>query len=152
MATIAYAGVCRRAMGATPEIYFAKQIDNSRLVKVADPARSREMRMFVASLVMLFAMVMVYAWQHYSAIEYGYANEDMRIQRDALLETNRQLNLEEASLQQPERIDELARRMGLQTPTAGQVVRMEPADTNDSSMPVMARVAAVTVISAERQY
>ena len=28
----------------TPEIYFAKPIDNSRLLKVEDPKRGREMR------------------------------------------------------------------------------------------------------------
>ncbi len=148
MATIAYTGVYRRAAGATPEIYFAKQIDNSRLVRVADPARSREMRLLVMSLVMLFAMVMLYAWQHYSAIEYGYNNEVLRAERDSLMEANRQLKLEEASLQEPSRIDELARHMGLRAPVAGQMVRMEPSDEGDSSAPVMARVAAVSVISA----
>src|SRR5512142_2464767 len=126
MATIAYTGVYRRAAGATPEIYFAKQIDNSRLVRVADPARSREMRVLVMSLVMLFAMVMLYAWQHYTAIEYGYNNEVLRTERDSLMEANRQLKLEEASLQEPSRIDELARHMGLQAPAAGQMVRVEP--------------------------
>ena len=30
----------------TPEIYFRKSIDNSRLVKVEDPRREREMRIF----------------------------------------------------------------------------------------------------------
>ena len=30
----------------TPEIYFRKTIDNSRLVKVEDPRREREMRPF----------------------------------------------------------------------------------------------------------
>ncbi len=148
MATIAYTGVYRRAAGATPEIYFAKQIDNSRLVRVADPARSREMRVLVMSLVMLFAMVMLYAWQHYTAIEYGYNNEVLRTERDSLMEANRQLKLEEASLQEPSRIDELARHMGLQAPAAGQMVRIEPSDEGDSSAPVMARVAAVSVISA----
>lgn len=146
MATVGYAGVYRRAMGATPEIYFAKQIDNSRLVKFADPARSREMVMFAMSLVLLFGMFMVYAWQHYSAIEYGYANESLRSQRDTLLEANRQLNLEEASLQQPARIDELARQMGLQAPVAGQVVSMTPPDNGDANVPVMAQVAAASVI------
>ncbi len=150
MATIAYTGVYRRAAGATPEIYFAKQIDNSRLVRVADPARSREMRLLVMSLVMLFAMVMLYAWQHYTAIEYGYNNEVLRTERDSLMEANRQLKLEEASLQEPSRIDELARHMGLQAPAAGQMVRIEPSDEGDPGAPVMARVAAVSVISAAR--
>ncbi len=149
MATITYTGVYRRAMGATPEIYVAKNIDNSRLVKVADPARSREMRYFVMSLVVLFAMFMVYAWQHYSAIEYGYNNEILRTQRDSLVEANRQLKLEEAALQEPARIDELARQMGMQAPVAGQMVRMEPSETPDQTGgPIMARVAAVSVISA----
>ena len=30
----------------TPEIYFRKTIDNSRLVKVEDPRRAREMKFF----------------------------------------------------------------------------------------------------------
>ncbi len=149
MATITYTGVYRRAMGATPEIYVAKNIDNSRLVKVADPARSRERRYFIMSLVVLFAMFMVYAWQHYSAIEYGYNNEILRTQRDSLVEANRQLKLEEAALQEPARIDELARQMGMQAPVAGQMVRMEPSETPDQTGgPIMARVAAVSVISA----
>ncbi len=150
MATMTYTSVYPRAMGATPEIYVTKQIDNSRLVKVADPARSREMRYFVMSLVVLFAMFMLYAWQHYSAIEYGYNNEILRSQRDSLMEANRQLKLEEAALQEPARIDELARQMGMQAPMAGQLVRMEPSDTPDQSgAPVMARAAAISVISAQ---
>ncbi len=141
-----------RCWAATPEIYFAKAIDNSRLVKVTDPARKREMMMFVGALALLFAMVMVYAWQHFSAIEYGYRLEQMKAQRDALVETNRTLRLEEASLRDPARIAVLAQDMGLQSPQAGQTMRLEPGD-NDAGGPVMARsdlgaAPAVSVISA----
>ena len=38
---------------------------------------------------------------------------------------NRALRLEEASLKDPERIDAIARRMGLQSPQAGQVQEMD---------------------------
>lgn len=148
MATMGMTGGARRAWGATPEIYFARQIDNSRLVKQSDPERAREMVMFAASLVLLFAMFMIYGWQHYRAIEYGYKNEALRMQRDSMAEANRQLKLEEASLREPARIDELAHQLGLQTPIAGQVVRMEPGDSDEVNGPVMARVAAVSVISA----
>ena len=34
----------------TPEIYFAKAIDNSRLVKVEDPGHNREMKQFGTAL------------------------------------------------------------------------------------------------------
>ncbi len=138
----------RRTWGATPEVYFPRQIDNSRLVKQDDERRGREMKIFAASLALLFVMFMIYGLQHYKAIEYGYNNEMLRTQRDTLAEANRQLRLEEASLREPARIDELAHQLGLQTPVAGQVVRLEPGEGADASMPVMARMAAVSVISA----
>jgi cell division protein FtsL len=136
----------RRSWAGTPEIYFPKVIDNSRLVKVADRRRAREMRQFAAALSALFLLVMVYAWQHLSAVEYGYRIEAAKSQREMLVETNRALRLEEASLRDPERIDSLARGMGLQTPLAGQVVRIEPSD-KDIGGTVMARATDVAVIS-----
>jgi len=130
----------------TPEIYFSKHIDNSRLVKVEDPRRAREMRQFGMALTCLFLLVMTYAWQHFKAIEYGYKIESMKIERDGMREMNRALRLEDASLRDPERIDELARRLGLQSPQAGQVMRLDASD--DTGAPVMASIAPISVISA----
>ncbi|MFB3917430.1 MAG: cell division protein FtsL [Terriglobales bacterium] len=132
----------------TPEIYFPKQIDNSRLVKVSDPARKREMAAFSLALGVLFIVFMAFCWQHYSAIEYGYRNEALRSQRELLLETQRQLTLQESSLRDPERIDVLAQQMGFQAPQAGQVVRLENPGGNEAGLPIIARAAAVSVISA----
>jgi cell division protein FtsL len=129
----------------TPEIYFTKAIDNSRVVKVDDPSRSREMRSFGIALCCLFMLVMTYAWQHFKAIEYGYKNEALRIQRDGMIDQNRALRLEEASLRDPERIDGLARKLGLQSPDAGQVIRMDAA--TDNAAPVLASATPVSVIS-----
>jgi len=127
----------------TPEIYFRKTIDNSRLVRVEDPRREREMRMFGIALCCLFLLVMGYALQHLRAIEYGYTIESLRAQRDGLAGMNQALRLEEASLRDPERIDALARKFGLQPPEPGQVIRMDAADLGS---PVMARVAPVAVV------
>ena len=129
----------------TPEIYFTKAIDNSRLVKVEDPGRGREMRSFGIALCCLFMLVMTYTWQHFKAIEYGYKNEALRIQRDGMVEQNRALRLEEASLRDPERIDTLARKLGLQSPDAGQIIRMDT--VTDSTAPVLASATPVSVIS-----
>src|SRR5262249_38943712 len=79
----------RSAWNGTPEIYFAKSIDNSRLVKIEDPKRGREMRQFAIALFCLFMIVMTYAWQHFKAIEYGYKVEALKAQRDGLNEMNR---------------------------------------------------------------
>ena len=121
----------------TPEIYFAKAIDNSRLVKVEDRGRNREMKQFGTALAFLFLLVFTYTWQHFRAIEYGYQIESEKRQLNDLTEMNRALRLEDASLRDPERIDVMARRMGLVPPEPGQVIRMDTAAV-DSSAPVMA--------------
>lgn len=146
MATLAVTNLRRGYI--TPEIYFYKPIDNSRLVKVADPERRKEMMVFGCALSVLFLLILSFCWQHYSAIEYGYRNEALRQTREQLLEQRRQLQLDEAQLREPRRIDMLAQQMGLQAPLAGQVVALENAAPMESNTPVLARVAAVSVISA----
>jgi cell division protein FtsL len=131
----------------TPEIYFNKAIDNSRLVKMEDPRRGREMRHFAMALACLFLLVMTYAWQHFKAIEYGYQIESLKIQRDGMVEMNRELHLEDATLRSPERIDVMARKLGLQSPQAGQVMHLDV--SADGGAPVMASVTPVSVISVQ---
>lgn len=132
----------------TPEIYFSKAIDNSRLVKVEDPRRSREMKQFGTALALLFLLVFTYAWQHFKAIEYGYQIESAKRELTSLTEMNHALRLEDASLRDPERIDVLARRMGLVPPQPGQVIRMD-VQSGDAQAPVMASNAPVMVIAGQ---
>ncbi len=134
----------RRFVPGSPEIYFTKAIDNSRLVKIDDPARKREMRMFMIAAAVVFVLCTVYVWQHFRAIEYGYNIETAKAQLNQLTEQNRALRLEDASLRDPERIDKLAHSMGLEAPRAGQVLQMDA--TPDTNGPVMAR-AGVSVVS-----
>ena len=130
----------------TPEIYFAKAIDNSRLVKVEDPRRSREMKQFCTAMAFLFLLVFTYAWQHFKAIEYGYQIESAKRELTSLTETNHALRLEDASLRDPERIDLLARRLGLVPPEPGQVMRLEGTGSEGQG-PVMASNAPVMVVA-----
>jgi cell division protein FtsL len=120
----------RARRGPTPEVFFTKHIDNSRIVKADDPERRREMRTFTAVMSVLFMLVMVYVWQHFSAIEIGYHVEAQKMQVEQLREENRQLRLSEAQLTEPGRIDRVARQLGLNEPQAGQVVRSEGGDPN----------------------
>jgi cell division protein FtsL len=129
----------RMRRGPTPEMFFAKHIDNTRLVKADDPERRREIRLFTMAMTMLFALTMVYVWQHFSAIEVGYNVEAQKQQVELLREKNRQLELQDAQLSDPSRLDRVARQLGLETPAPGQVVlplMMDP------SGPVMAQVKA----------
>jgi cell division protein FtsL len=132
----------------TPEIYFSKTIDNSRLVKVEDPRRNREMKQFGTALAVLFLLVFAYTWQHFRAIEYGYQVEAAKRELSGLTEMNHALRLEDASLRNPERIDVLARRMGLVPPEPGQVIRMDSA-AGDAQGPVIASAAPVIEMAGQ---
>ena len=133
--------------GITPEFYFQKTIDNSRLVRVADPRRKREFRMFAIAFSLLFLMAMVYTWQHFRSLEYGYQIEAQKTEHDRLMELNRNLKLEQALLRDPGRIDVLARKMDLEPAHPGQVVRLD-SDAPDSG-PVIAQASPVAIIPAQ---
>jgi cell division protein FtsL len=127
----------RRRGVRTPEFYIARHIDNSRLVKAPDPVRVREMRLFSAAITVLFSLVMIYGLQHFYAIESGYRVEAEKLAVEQLREENRQLRLSEAQLTQPERIDAMARQLGLAEPAPGQVIH--PGTSPDGGAPVLAQ-------------
>src|SRR5206468_5241034 len=103
----------RRIAAGIPEVFLGKEIDNSRLVKVTDRKRQREMWTLSVVLSLVGALMLLYAVQHFSSIQYGYGIEAQKADFERLIDQNRALRLEEASLRDPERIDQLARRMGL---------------------------------------
>lgn len=128
----------RRRGVRTPEFYFTRHFDNSRLVKASDPVRVREMRVFTAAVTVLFSLIMIYGLQHFSAIESSYRVESEKQALEQLKEQNRQLRLTEAQLTQPQRIDGLARELGLAEPQPGQVVH--PNARLDASAPILAQM------------
>jgi cell division protein FtsL len=124
-------------------MFFAKHIDNSRIVKADDPERRKEMRSFTIAMTMFFLLTMVYVWQHFSAIEVGYRVEAQKTQVEQLQEKNRQLELSEAQLSDPNRIDKIAKRLGLDTPQPGQVVRPDGMSGTTAVM-AQARIPGLT--------
>ena len=135
----------------TPEIYFPKRVDNSRLVRIVDPKRRREMFAFGGMLSVLFLVVMVYLLQHLSAIQYGYRIEQAKAEHATIVESNRALKLEESSLTELQRIEIEARKLGMVPPSAGQIYTIESGN-GDSAVPVMARAnpSGITVISYQQ--
>jgi cell division protein FtsL len=132
----------------TPEIYFPRRIDNSRVVRVVDPKRRNEMLSFGITLAVFFLLVMVYLLQHLSAIEYGYRIEQAKSEHTAIVDSNRELKLEESSLKDLERVEIEARKLGMVPAVAGQVHAIESGN-GESAVPVMARAnsSGITVIS-----
>jgi cell division protein FtsL len=102
-----------------------KHIDNSRLVREVDMERRRECFSLLGLGVLVFLFVLLFAWQHFQCVRYGYQIEQFKAAAAALEEQNHQLRLEQAALADPERIDTLARsRLGMVSPSAQQVIQV----------------------------
>lgn len=134
-----FAAQQRTRRGPTPEVFFDKKLDNSRLVKADDPVRKREMRSFAIAAAFFFVLLMIYSWQHFSSIEYGYRIQVEKAQLQRLQDENHQLGLTQAQLSGSARIDRLAREIGMQSPQPGQIVAPGAMDPNPNA-PVMASV------------
>jgi hypothetical protein len=100
------------------------------------------MRRFAIAMMLMFAMVMLYGWQHFSSIEIGYRVEAEKQQLEQFKEQSRQLGLTEAQLCDLNRLDREARRLGMDAPRPGQIVRPESGLDTDMGpgTPVMAQV------------
>ena len=108
------------------EFYTVKQIDNSRLVRIVAPHHLRECARLVFLGGLIAFLALLYAWQHFEAIQLRYQLGSLRSEQAQARELNQQLKLEVASLRSPGRIDLIARRhLGLTAPVPGQVAPMD---------------------------
>jgi cell division protein FtsL len=104
----------------------SKKIDNSRVVRVANPAHSREMFRCLMVGGLLAGVIFLYAWQHFQCIQLSYKMESLKAEQSQGAELNRQLTLEVAGLRSPARIDQIARQLGLTAPAPDQLAPVEP--------------------------
>ncbi len=110
------------------EIYFVQNIDNSRVVRVADPRRRREQQIMLAAVGIVFLFLFGYTWQNYRMMRLGYQTETVRKQEASLRQWNRELRLEEAALRDPTRIYQVAEnQLGLGSAQPGQLEALAPA-------------------------
>ena len=105
---------------------YSKKIDNSRLVREADPQAGGRCwsAIGVASLAMLLTAGV--AAPNMANILAGYRLENLEAQQAQLAEQRRALELKEAELLNPQKLDQLARERNLVVPSPGQVVHLEP--------------------------
>jgi hypothetical protein len=105
--------------------FFCKRIDNSRLVREPDPRAMGACwsAIGVASLaVAILAGVLVPGAASTTA---GYRLESLRAEERRLVEERRTLELQEAELLSPARLDRLAHNQNLVTPKSDQVFHLE---------------------------
>jgi cell division protein FtsL len=104
------------------------RIDNSQVVREVDPRASRDLWWLLVLVMTLVGGLVLYAWPHLQIRETSRAQDRMSRERERLLEENRKLRLEKATLQNLRRVENIAtRELGLQSPPAPRVVVIERA-------------------------
>jgi cell division protein FtsL len=107
---------------AMTEFHTIKRIDNSRLVRAMQPARTRDLARTVALWCAVAAFFLCYGYQRFSCIELSFQLEDLKARQTQASATNTGLKLEVAGLRNPSRIDLIARRqLGLTEPLPNQM-------------------------------
>src|ERR1017187_1755948 len=104
---------------------YNKRIDNSRLVREADPkSRGACWSAIGAACVLAILLTSAFAPSVATTIA-GYKLEALRIEERRLLDEHRGLDLQEAELLSRPRLDQLARQNSLVAPSPGQVFHLE---------------------------
>ena len=122
-------GVALRAFANDDIYFFVKKIDNSRVVRESDPqARETCWKLIgsvVASVVLLICVLLPSAY----GLLAGYQLQSLRQESERLATERGSLELGEAQLLSPARMEELARMQQFIDPPAQKVVYLENAQS-----------------------
>jgi cell division protein FtsL len=108
------------------EVRFDKNINNLTLVREADTRRQWEY-IAVAMLGAMFVLgLLFYGTQLYRYQQYGYQIEEAQKVKDSLVQKRNTLQLQRDQLQNPTRIESIAKGMGMVPSVPGQLVNVNP--------------------------
>jgi hypothetical protein len=108
------------------QIYFwSKRIDNSRVVRQADPAARGECLSALGAAVLLLVLAVSIIAPRAAWMMEGYKLESLKQEHQTLLDQKRELEVREASLLSPERLIELAKASNLASPGVDQIVHLQ---------------------------
>ena len=120
------------------EHVIKKDIRNNPIIREVDHARQRELWRSAAISVLLVAVLLFSAWQHFELLQHGYRIEQMEHERAQELEINRHLRLEIETLRSPKRIERIAtEQLNLVAPSGDEafvVERVVPVTDLDESI------------------
>ena len=112
-------------------IFYSKKIDNSRLVRQADPRGGAENWTAIVAVCALMIVLITSLAPGVAGIISGYQIQALKQEQQRLLNERSLLEVEEARLTSPERLDHLAKERHMAIPTRAQLVRL-PSTTKDA--------------------
>jgi hypothetical protein len=114
-----------RALPNDDIFFYCKKIDNSRLVREADPQGRGACWSAIGAACVVVALLTSAFFPTVGATLAGYKLEALRGEERHLLAEHLSLDLQEAELLSPARLDKLAKQNNLVTPASGQVVHLD---------------------------
>jgi len=105
--------------------FYSKKIDNSRLVRQADPGASDECWSAVGAGALLLMLCVSIVAPHVALVRAGYQLEAAKAERQVLLDQRRELQVREAGLLSPGRLNEIAKEHNLTSPLSSQIVHLD---------------------------
>ena len=115
-----------RALPNDDVYFYAKRVDNSRIVREADPrARGTCWSAIGAGCAIVILLTGMLA-PSVGGILAGYQLQALRQEEQLLLDERKNLEVEEAALVSPERMDRLAGAHKLGKPGPGQLIHLNP--------------------------
>lgn len=119
-----------RALPHDDVYLYSKRIDNSRVVRQADPAANRQCWSALTVGALVLAVGGSVVAPGVASILAGYRLESLKQDRQSLEDRKRALDVREAALLSPERLHELAREQQLASPAPGQIVHLDTVASN----------------------
>jgi hypothetical protein len=115
-----------RALPNEDVYFFCKQIDNTRVLKQRDPRAAREcwsaIGAFAVLAVLLAGALAPSVWGTFA----GYQLQALKHERQRLIDERSTLQVDEAALLSPARLERLAKAQKLLEPAPGQVIHLDP--------------------------
>lgn len=112
---------------------LTKPVRNEQLVRELDRKRHHELLLVALTGFVLAVAVIIYAWPHFEMIRLGYRMEELRQEREVLVESRIRLELQRATESDPARIESIAKNeLGMVYPDHDHMVVVEPMEVDDS--------------------
>lgn len=115
-----------RAIPNSDVYFFCKKIDNTRLVREADPRARKDCWTTIGAACAVVVLLTTILMPGVAGTMAGYRIQELRAEEQRLIDERRVLELEEARLLSPARLQQLAEGQRFVTPAPGQVIHLNP--------------------------
>jgi hypothetical protein len=119
-----------RNLPADSVFFFSKRIDNSRLVREAEPKTRTDCWSAIATACVLALMVGTAVSPRVGSVLAGMRVEKLKVEQRELLDQRRLVEIQEARILNSANLDQMASRQKLVTPAPGQEQHLQPRDAS----------------------